>query len=704
MSAALLLEEQQASVVGGQAVSVVYRPEAVDLSGWPTTGAWSRVRRDPKTGVSVPLLRVPELDRRSFHRLAALGAARGVLSGGELHLAQWLQDDIGLGGAIAWTHEDLSDYADHYAHYTSPAKPRKCSACTFWRRLRVLREGVGLVWHLEPASKGSPARYEVCVRADSPLLVNVPEDLAAALHLDVLARLLGEHEVPVSTEPERAPLTQIAELYGGAQLLPEQHADAQALSRLGAYEIALIHARSPEQEDVITRAAIGSSRGWVDPQARPIPRPVSQTPDGDVPDPEAPRELALPGRPLPSALRADLTRLTRIKRTVIQGIELTPTRPVTSCKTSPITVRGLSYQYGFDFRFPYAREAQRDGRSTPKAAPTARNINGELAFGPAADARPVAQEGPGVGPVGTLRARHAPFDLGEGERVARQVWAIWRARRPRETLLGHWTTGPDGLAVWEAGEGWDELVLLIARCLRRTAESAVIKHAVDAISPSSREPVKVLAKRLWKIARSDTYEHRRDISKPADYVLQEDLLTPAEQAASQRARYRRQHQSPDAVRLENSSAAEELAAAQERLRAQRGQRRQAEQAAAASTAARPRREFVDESAAPFIPRPSLEEITRGLAELATQSEPAAPAEAWEIAPEAARRVGADAAAARAARAGRPEVAPASHLSGEQSHAAAAARKQTERQAAAKRTRSAAAQAAIDQIRPTKGRR
>jgi hypothetical protein len=680
-----------AAVDEGQAVSVVWRPETVDLTSWPSSGPWSRVRR------GVPVLRVPELDRTSYHRLLCIALSRGLINAGEHHLGQWLQDDIGPGGAVAWRHEDMTDYAQHYADWTAPgsAKPRKCSSCTFWRRLRVLRE-LGLVAHLEAAFRGQPARYEVCLRADSPLLVDMPEDLARTLRVDLLARLLGEREVPTSTEPERgAVLTQIAEVYGGAQLAAEQHADAAAVSLMGKYEVALIHAKTSEEEATISRLALAASRGWADADARPA---------GDVPPPaqrptvalQARQELAVPGRPLPAALKADLARLAGIKRAVIRGYELAGLAPATKCKTSPITEMALT-PYGLSPGLTYeVGSANDDGRSKAKtkAAPTARTTKPGAGQGPATGGWPVVQNIPEQAPSAPVRAKLAPADVKEGTRVARRVWAIWRDRRPTQTLLGQWVTGPDGLSVWEAGTGWDDLVRLIARCLRRVPESAIIDHAAASASAAVRDPVKVLCGRLWKISRLDAYAYRRDLSRPASYVLAEQDLSGAERGQLERERRAAQFHG---VRAEDASAAPELREGQDQLRAQTGQWRQAE---AEPLVHAPRRhEWVDDSATPFIPRPSLEQIE---ADLAALSEP----EPWpevqgvalqEAARQAEREREREAAEARAAIQPAPAAPP--RRSSDETRAAAQAKRQADRDAEAVRTPAQqAARAALRQAR------
>lgn len=681
--------EPPAAVDEGQAVSVVWRPGAVDVTGWPSSGPWSRVRR------GVPVLRVPELDRTSYHRLLCIALSRGLINAGEHHLGQWLQDDIGPGGAVGWRHEDMTDYAQHYADWTAPgsAKPKKCCVTTFWRRLRVLREDVGLVAHLEAAFRGQPARYEVCLRADSPLLVDLPEDLARTLRLDVLARLMCEHEVPTSTEPARgAPLTEIAEIYGGAQLAAEQQADAAAVSLMGKYEIALIHAKTRKEEEAVSRIALAAARGWADADARPA---------GDTPPPaqrpvvalQIRQRAALPGHPLPAALKTDLARLTGIKRAVIRGFELAGLAPATKCKTSPITETALT-PYGLSTRPTYGvGSANSDGRSKTKAAPTARTLKPGAGQGSATGGWPGVQNTPEQVPSAPVRVKLAPADLKEGERVARRVWAIWRDRRPTQTLLGQWVTGPDGLSVWEAGTGWDDLVRLIARCLRRVPESAIIDHAAASASATVRDPVRVLCGRLWKISRIDSYEYRRDRSRPASHVLAEQDLSGRERGLREQERRRAQFRG---VRAEETSAAPELREGQDRLRAQSGQWRQAE---AEPLVHMPRRhEWVDESAAPFIPRPSLEEIEAGLAALAAQSEP----EPWpevqgaglRITPEAARQVGREAAEARAA--AKPTPPPAPRPSSEETHAAARAKSQADREAEALRT--PAQQAARDALR------
>jgi hypothetical protein len=575
---AALLEEGQTVVDEGQAVTgVVYRPEAVSLSRWPRTGPWSRVRRDPKTGVGVPLLRVPDLDRCSFQRLAGLAAARGLINKGELHLAQYLQDNIDAGGAIAWykRHLDMTDFAQHYGDYTTtddagkPAgpKPKKCSANTFWRRLGVLRHELGILWRVEAASKGCPPRYEACVRADSPLLADLPEDLARALRLDVLARLLSEHEVPVSNEPDpSAALTEIVELYGGAQLEPEQHADAAAVSRAGQYEIAMMHARTPEQEATIARLAVASSRGWADPAGRPAPPPVSEVPHGDVHEPVKPKQIALPGKPLPAALRSDLARLGSIKRTVLKSVELAAYGPRTKMQNATYYREGVSLTNAFDFGFSDARVASQDGRSKAKKAPTARNINGGAGSDLAAGGWPVVQEGVAEALRAVLPPRRATVDVREGARVARRAWAMWRRERPRATWLGKWVEGSDGVATWDYGdEGWESLSRLIAQCLRRVPESMILSHARGAIAPNVRNPLDVFAWRLHnKIMPLAPYTERRDAAKPAAYVLEEQDLSPAVKREREKARNAAKW---TGVHPAESIAAGELAAAREKARA-----------------------------------------------------------------------------------------------------------------------------------------
>lgn len=527
MTAALLEEEQFAvdAVDEAPAVcSVVYRPEAVDLSTWPKEGPWSRVRRDPKTGAGVPVLRVPDLSRRAYQRLGALAVARGLANKGELHLIQWNQDRVGPCGQIGWGYEDMTDYAQHYADYTTtdaegkPAgpKPKRCTPNTFWRRMGVHRHELGLTWRIEAASKGCPARYEVCVRADSPLLTDLPEDLARELRLDVLVRLLGEHEVPASNEPERGSvLSEVAELYGGAQIEPEQHADAAAVSRMGKYEVALLHARTPEVEALIARSALASSRGWADPAGRPAPPPLSEVPNGDVIEPVKPKELALPGRPLPAALRSDLSRLGSIKRTVFKGAQLAAYGPRTKMQNVTYYREGVSLTNALDFGFSDARVASGDGRTKGKAAPKARNTNVRGGSDLASGGWPVVQEGP----VEALRAKLAPrrpsVDVRDGARVARRVWAMWRRERPRATWLGSWVEGSDGVATWDYGdEGWESLSRLIAECLLRVPESLILSHARGSIADNARSPLDVFAWRLHhKIMPRATYAQQADAAR-----------------------------------------------------------------------------------------------------------------------------------------------------------------------------------------------
>lgn len=691
-----------AAVGEGQAAGVLWSGGALDTGGWPATGPWSMIRRDVETGARVPLLRVPHLERNAYHRMLCIALSRGLINKNDMHLGKWVQEDdgprprIGPGGALAWHHRDMLDFAQHYADYTDTGdKPKKCCTTTFWNRLRKLR-GIGLVFWVErSAGADRPARYEVCVRADSPLLRNLPEDLAAALHLGTLSRLLGEHEVP-EAEVSGAALGRIVEAYGGAQLEPEQAADAAVVSLMGKHEIAMLHAMSREQEETVARLALAASRGWADADARPAGAtpPPARRPS---PVPQARPEFSVPGRPLPAGLKENLARLVGIKRAVIRGADLATLGPLVigptaELKTLPITEMGLT-PYGLSPAVSRGvAAAQKDGRSKTKAAPAARTINSGAAFGLAAWGRPVVEGTPVVAPRGPLRAKFTPAELAEAERVARQVWAIFRDRRPTQILLGQWVTGPGGLAVWEAGDGWDGLIRLIARCLRRFAVSAVIDHAAASVSEGVRDPVSVLCNRLWRVSRRlDAYAHRPDRSKPAEHVQVDQELDPREQGRRHQARVAGAAQDPSVVAAGDSSSAEALRKGQDRLRAQTGQWREK---AKPITVTGPHRAWVDDSTTPAIPRPSLEQVEADLAELAQQSEAEARPEPWHITAEASRRVAAEAAEVRAAI--QPAASPAPRPSSEQVQAAAEAKRQADRDAAAVRT--PAQQAARDALR------
>lgn len=676
----------------GQAVSVLWRPGAVDPAEWPTSGPWSKVLRDLGTGESVPVLGVPHLTRNMFHRLLCIAQARGLLNAGEMHLGMWLQEDdgprprIGPGGVLAWHHRDMTDFAQHYADYTDTgSKPKKCTTTMFWIRLRTVRE-LGLVFHVERACRGVAPRYVACLRADSPLLRNLPEDLARLLHLDRLARLLGEFDVPEPAEADSA-LSRIVEAYGGAQLPPAQATDAAALSVLGKQEIALLHAASREQEETVVRLALAASRGWADADARPAgDAPVlSQRPS---PAPQARQELAIPGRPMPAALKDHLARLVGIKRAVIRGVELATLGPLAlgsadGFKTVPITEKGLS---PFGLSSEVSREVtsrEDDGRTKGKAAPTARTTNGGAAFGLAAWGRPVAEEPPVPALRGPLRGKFTQAELDEAERVARQVWAIFRDRRPTQTLLGQWVTGPDGLAVWEAGEGWETLIRLIARCLRRFAASAVIEHAAASVSVGVREPVKVLCYRLWKSSRSlDAYTYRRDRSRPASYVLEDQELSGREQGRRYNERRTAAYRlaNPHLVPAGESSAEAELRENQERAR--RASERWREQAQAPIPVKGKHREWVDGPAADQTRVLTAQEIEAGLGALAPQ-EPERD-DPFHISPQAARKVAREISEARAMAKAAP--APAEkRLTAEQNQERARAKRDADREAEAVRT-------------------
>jgi hypothetical protein len=274
---------------------------------------------------------------------------------------------------------------------------------------------------------------------------------------------------------------------------------------------------------------------------------------------------------------------------------------------------------------------------------------------------------------------------------------MWRRERPREKWLGKWVTGADGLSTWESGdEGWESLSRLIAQCLRRVPESWILHHARGSIAPNVRNPVDVLAWRLrTKVLPLNAYGRKRDFSKPARYVLEEEVLSPAEQKARQHARHTAEW---NGVRPADSSAAEELHAAREKAKVDGAARRTdsdtAEQERQAEAQARRERREARDAAL------RKDELWRQRKAEAAAEAAAAEDERWDrILAKAGIRTSARATPApQPDRPAGPPVVAAPRPTGEQSHAAAKAQKKAEQQAAAQRARSSAAQAAIDQIR------
>lgn len=100
---------------------------------------------------------------------------------------------------------------------------------------------------------------------------------------------------------------------------------------------------------------------------------------------------------------------------------------------------------------------------------------------------------PSVGEAESTPAEGVPDrdELKTAEDLLRRCKAVILARRQDDA---------DGQADWESGDAWNDLVRLVALALRRTSASKVLECAVGAAS--ARDPIKVLATRLWKILKA----------------------------------------------------------------------------------------------------------------------------------------------------------------------------------------------------------
>lgn len=524
----------------------------------------------------MPILCGDELPLRVWFGLVALAVQIGwfevqgkvvKVKAGTLQLAKFLfnlqdegGDDWGAGGWFPFRrHSGPEDLGKHYCATHGYANIR-----TFYRHFGPL-EKLGLIRCIDrPTNTHKTAVYEMCLRGDSPLIARLPASLAKAVRVHELARLLGERDLPDHTAPAAATLSDVVAGYVPTVALAERDAASAAnLKKISDLEIAMLHATTPRQEELILAQAEALDHGWAHQDGTPAP--------GTQARPDAPSLLAPAKRTqrrIPGSLKASLGQMRLVKRTAF-GFTASP------CQTTPIShdrlyPSGSVISSSLEPTNPYG-----DGRSRAKAAPTARNING----GAGTDGawRTAGMPIPGLHSAGAAQARWDAENPTQDEREAalatlQQVYAMWKRRRPRQTLIGTWVEGTDGTAVFEPGEGYADLRALIGMALARTTRTDLLDMAAKCCGENVESPVGCLAARLWKLVENG----RRHGEPPKRKIIPGKAVLAQDEQGVSAAEYARIYNGaqaaknlafPDRVAAPDTSSAEDLKAVRGKTRA-----------------------------------------------------------------------------------------------------------------------------------------
>ena len=552
---------------------------------WPSSGPWSTVHG------RVPVLTGDDLPVRAWFGLAATAVKIGrfevcgeviEVKAETLQLVKFLfnlqdrgGDDYGAGGWFPFRrHTSLTDLMKHYCATYGYADVR-----AFWRHFEPLNL-LGLVRQVRKPKNtlrgGESAVYELCLKGDSPLIARLPVSLAEAVRVHELARLLGERGLPDYTVAATGTLSDVVAGYTPTVALAEGDETVAAnLKKISDLEIAMLHASTPGQEELILAQAEALDRGWAYQDGTPAPAPQAR--------PDAPSLLppaVKPLRKIPGSLKASLGQMHLVKRTAF-GFA------ATSCHTTPIS-HDLSNSSSLDvLRNQGLADTGIDGRSRAKAAPTARNINGVARTD--GDWRTAGMPIPGLTGAGKAQARWAKENPTQDERedalaALQQVYAMWKRKRPRQTLIGEWIEGPDGIAAFEPGEGYADLHALIGMTLARTTSTELRYLAARSCGEKVENPVRCLAARLWKLVtiRPRHGELPDWELVPADYVLaQDELGVPAAVAGQLQKDFEaaRKLAQPGRVAAPDTAAAEDLKAARGKAQTASAARRAAGDAA-----------------------------------------------------------------------------------------------------------------------------